>query len=134
MPPLNPRLRVSRRPATVLLVGALLGALLVSAFALVRPCVAPSESFDAAAWRTSRDALVCSERDDMVDDLRDNHLRRGMTRSDVVTLLGDGEEAATAAAEPDDLAYKLSCYIDCSWLVVSFNDADKVATADVWND
>jgi len=88
----------------------------------------PSEASSTAREQWTR------VRDDMVADLLQHDLTEGMPRSAVVQLLGGSDEAGTAAAGPGDEVYKLSCGIDCSWLVVQFDVEDRLSDATVWND
>ena len=86
--------------------------------------VTPPDAFDADAWRrASRDSL-CSHRRDMSNDLVANHLPVGMSRPEVIALLGEDERVAAwgNAAE-----YSVGCFIDCNWLVVQFDEDSKLA-------
>jgi hypothetical protein len=90
--------------------------------------------FDKAQW------VACAHfpstaRYMMIDDLLANHPLVGMTRDEVVTLLGPFHD------EPDYPGWD-NCYylgperglgVDFEWLVLEF-DGDKVATCDIRRD
>lgn len=69
--------------------------------------------FDSARWKSAERGMFFSERTRMVGDLRQNHLRLGMTREEVIALLGNplqefefrnssGWDSMAPGAAPDD--------------------------------
>lgn len=96
-------------------------------------CLAPhGDDFDSGAWRSADPGSACSARYDMVDDLLAHHLSEGMTRTEVVDLLGEGvsdEAIGMAGSEVGDLLYQTGCGIDCFWVVVEFDADDRLTEA-----
>jgi len=81
----------------------------------------PSTRFDAAHWNAKN--LPASVRLQMADDLIQTHRLDGMTRSQVISLLG--EPPKTPYFKDYDLVYLLGpergfMPIDSEWLVVKF--------------
>ncbi len=87
-------------------------------------CVLPrSDTFDAGAWRSDDGLGTCTARGPMAADLMANHLPSGMTRTEVLDVLGppDGDRSWQGEA-----AYPISCWIDCEWVIVEFDRADRL--------
>jgi hypothetical protein len=87
------------------------------------------ELWNRPDWRES-DSIEThfhSIRQQMVDDLRANHLRVGMTREDVLELIGPGDAYQHFRTPTDDcwiyyLGTDRGFGIDCEWLVVDLKD------------
>jgi hypothetical protein len=79
------------------------------------------DQFIQQVWAEADPDGECGARYGMVDDLLANHLRTGMTRAEVITLLG--------APEDPDYGYMLGCWIDCDWLTVEFTADGRVLEA-----
>jgi hypothetical protein len=92
----------------------------------VASCALRPDDFDAEAWRANVD-VFCSSRALMVDDLMaGNELRLGRPRAEVEQLLGPTEDTELWVAEDDGLVYQTSCWIDCNWLIVEFDDNQQL--------
>lgn len=88
--------------------------------------------FDTQQWRSDKDE-ACSEGYDgarrwMVGDLRDNHLREGMTPDQVLALLGPPDKS-DATAERTLLYWATSLGLTrCYYLSIKFVNARLVET------
>jgi hypothetical protein len=79
------------------------------------------DHFVQQVWVQADPDGECGARYGMVDDLLANHLSPGMTKAEVITLLG--------APEDPDYGYMLGCWIDCDWVTVEFTADDRVREA-----
>jgi hypothetical protein len=83
-----------------------------------------TRTFDPVRWNND-DSIAEGLRPGMADDLIERSLLKGKSRPEVVSLLGQGW------SDPDDrsLFYRLRDLlpIDSEWLVVGFDEADRVA-------
>lgn len=84
-------------------------------------CFRPSTNFDAARWNDKN--LPASVRLQMADDLIRTHRLDGMTRGEVIALLG--EPPKTPYFKNYELVYLLGperglMRIDSEWLIVTF--------------
>ena len=79
------------------------------------------DHFVQQVWVEADPDGECGARYGMVDDLLANHLRPGMTRPEVITLLG--------VPQDPDYGYMLGCWIDCDWVTVEFGEDDRVREA-----
>ena len=59
----------------------------------------------------------------MAADLMANHLPSGMTRTEVLDVLGPPDADRSWQGEA---AYPISCWIDCEWVIVEFDGADRL--------
>src|SRR5262245_41546823 len=87
-------------------------------------------TFDAERWRDAP-AARSHYRVKAVDDLLSRHELRGMSRSDILNLLGQPGSSQKGRAEPQALVYWLGAkgdnfFIDDYWLVIRFNAHDNV--------
>ena len=90
-------------------------------------CASDSVGFDSARWKAAR-ATACSDEGDrvrerMLADLRDDRLRLGMTRRQVLALLGPPDAVHGARAQWATQGGLTRCH----YLVVAFAD-DRVVT------
>lgn len=96
--------------------------------------------FDAALWNhpdwRSSYAIETGDhsiRQQMVDDLLATHLHVGMTRDDVLALLGPDDETAPfprgAAASVYWLGAERGFPVDSEWLLLDFDAGSKLARA-----
>jgi hypothetical protein len=76
------------------------------------------DRFVQQVWVEADPDGECGTRRGMVDDLLANYVRPGMTKAEVITLLG--------APEDQDYGYILGCWIDCDWVTVEFSADDRV--------
>jgi hypothetical protein len=84
------------------------------------PCFLPTlSSFDPVVWHIAESEEVCSRRFDMQDDLLANHLAAGMSRQEVLHLLGPPTADPTLVLDDGgtELLYRTGCWIDCYWVV-----------------
>lgn len=66
----------------------------------------------------------------MVDDLvSGDELRPGRSRDEVEALLGPTEDTEYWLSEDEGLVYQTSCWIDCNWLVIEFDDRQHLVKA-----
>ena len=88
-------------------------------------CALPSaDRFDAAGWQADDADWPCTDRAGMVPDVFDI-LEPGMDEVEVVELLGPpASDPGIAWPDRDALIWKVSCGIDCEWLVVSVRDGE----------
>jgi outer membrane protein assembly factor BamE (lipoprotein component of BamABCDE complex) len=119
----------------------LTGALFV--ILLVHGCARPGGllrgDFDAAVWRSNsieeRIDGNCGRdnpRGDMVDDLVGDHLRRGMSRDEIRSLLGSPDR--TGSGWDYCLGMWSGFRIDYDWLSLSFDKGDRLTSWSVWQD
>jgi outer membrane protein assembly factor BamE (lipoprotein component of BamABCDE complex) len=134
---------VRRHWRKLLLIGALVVAapllLLVAVIALDRPTERlPRISFDSATWKRSvTENTQEPVRLQMVDDLLHQHQLRGMTREEVVSLLGTPPK--TDYFRDYDFVYWLGpersyISIDSEWLAIKFGEDGRVRKASVVRD
>jgi hypothetical protein len=119
------------------LVGLVAVPLLLFAWAFGGCLLPRGDSFDARTWQSADPYSACSARYEMVDDLLANHLTVGMTRTEVMGLLGGAaseDELAMAGSRPGDLVYGTGCEIDCFWLVVEFGPDNQLTVARRYHD
>ncbi len=94
------------------------------------PPTVNEQSFDPAAWQAAQPDQ--STRAEMAADLVRSERLIGLTRAEVIALLGP--PTATANFEPWDLAYALGPCLDCympidpAWLVIRLTD-DRASEA-----
>lgn len=91
-------------------------------------------AFDAEVWRSEGESTI---RQEMVDDFLHNHSPIGMTRQEVIDLLG--EKSKTHHFPEYDLIYWVGIErgpyaIDSEWLVLRLDDNDKVIEAGLVTD
>jgi hypothetical protein len=91
-------------------------------------CVLPySDQFDPATSHSARRDDVGTARWEMADDLIANHLPIGMSRPEILTLLGP--------SEGDDwwgdgtASWSIGCWIDRDLVVVEFDPAGRLERA-----
>ena len=84
------------------------------------------DHFVQRVWTEADPDGDCGARGGMVDDLLTNHLRVGMTRADVETLLGPPEDP--------DYGYMLGCWIDCDWVAVEYDPSGHLINATRYQD
>ncbi len=102
----------------------LLLAALVAASVVLGGCDRLQRPFDRAAWIVA-DVDAGHTREQMVKDLFHSHPLKGMTRAEVLTLLGPAEQ--TDKWGGSDLVYVLGPQgIDFDWLVIKFGQDGKV--------
>ena len=81
-----------------------------------------SRTFDPVTWR-AESAVSCPERQSrrqMVEDIQENYLRRGMTQPEVKKLLG-APDVVTHRRRPEGWSYGLGARgSDCEYLYVGF--------------
>jgi len=97
--------------------------------------VSHRKSFDPAVWRNR--ATSDSVRLQMADDLVRNHKLKGLTKVEVVTLLGQPPQ--TPYFKAYDLVYYLGpergfMSIDSEWLIVKLGADGRVAEAKIGRD
>ena len=92
----------------------------------------PHEKFNSELWKTAN--LNAEEnmtlRWDMMNDLRNKHKLVGMTKSEIIGLLGDPSDTASS-----EFRYYLGYSktgINTGTLIVTFNDKNIVAEIRVW--
>ena len=90
----------------------------------------PGRPFDAAAWH-SADALDTNPRSRMADRLLAENALLGLTRAEVIVMLGDPE---TGYCRDWDMAYRLGperglIALDDEWLVLRLSGDGRVADA-----
>ena len=95
----------------------------------------PGRHFDATLWKNP--ATPASVRLGMADDLINAHKLNGLTRRDVVTLLG--EPPKTEYFKEYDIVYYLGpergfMGIDSEWLVLKLGSDDQVKRAAIAHD
>lgn len=96
----------------------------------VVPCITRPDRFDAEAWRATDIDALCNARVLMADDLlASDELRPGRPRDEVLALLGPTEDTEYPRGGTSGLAYVTGCWIDCTWLVVSFDDDARLEEA-----
>ena len=94
------------------------------------PCFVRPDHFEAAAWQATDTDALCNNRFEMVDDLlAGDELRPGRPRVEIEQLLGPTEDTEFWLSEADGLVYQVGCWIDCDWLIVEFDDADRLVRA-----
>lgn len=76
----------------------------------------------------------CNGRRAMADDLENSYLKPGMTRQEVVALLGEPDSYEGGYASDRTIAYEMGCFIDCDWLVVEFGATWRLIDAYVYQD
>lgn len=113
------------RPRTLLLASMSLAVGIAVVLWLAMP---PGRAFDAQAWR-SREAAWDDNAARMADRLIAQSTLTGMTRNEVVRMLGTPPE--TAYFKDWDLVYRLGpergmFAIDSEWLVVRFDGRQRV--------
>ena len=115
--------------------GIVIGALVVAIFVIAAPYLYPNRRFDSAAWQ---DPIRVEDqiRIGMVDDLLYRHDFRGMTRADVVAMLGEPDKACVWGW---DLVYWLGDQrgflgIDSEWLGIRLGDNTKVTACELLQD
>lgn len=104
--------------------------LILSAF-LLRGKI-PHEKFNSELWKT---ANLNSEENmtlrwDMMNDLRNKHKLVGMTKKEIIELLGDPGDAASS-----EFRYYLGYSktgINTGTLIITFNDKNIVTEVRVW--
>jgi len=110
----------------------LLAVVALAAFALVRTMDPQQASmpFEPAMW-ADEEALRQRPnlRRSMANDLMDNHLSKGMSRQDVIALIGHPTD--TGHFQDRDLVYRLGdeggyISVDSAWLVIDLDEAGKV--------
>lgn len=68
----------------------------------------------------------------MVDDLVAYHLRVGMTRDEVVALLGQPDRVSEGTYQGDrTLEYDMGGWMDPNWLAIEFDD-DRLLIKAFW--
>jgi hypothetical protein len=98
----------------------------------LRPCLAPASAlFDREVW-SSR--FPCNGRRAMADDLENSYLKPGMTRQEVVALLGEPDSYEGGYASDRTIAYEMGCFVDCEWLVVEFDATWQLKDAFAYQD
>lgn len=90
-------------------------------------------TFDASRWQKQHDVRVY-----MVDDLLEHHQLQGMSRKEVLQLLGQPEDTAYFKQQ-NNIVYWLGperglVRIDSEWLVIWFNRDDHVTSVKVTRD
>jgi hypothetical protein len=96
----------------------------------VAQCFLRPDTFDGPAWRSTDIDALCNARVQMVDDLvAGDELRPGRSRAEIEGLLGPTEETELWLSEEDGLVYQTSCWIDCTWLVIEFDDQQRSVKA-----
>ena len=70
----------------------------------------------------------------MIDDLLANQLVPGRARSDIEQMLGPTEEVDYWLSEAEGLVYPIDCWIDCHWLVIEFDDDNRLVRASIRQD
>jgi len=88
--------------------------------------VSSQRTFDSADWRAWGDERACdsdSPRLEMVQDLRTNTLRLGMSRAKVIRLLGPQDDPDGL---PRSLEYGLGGVIDCEFLSLDFDKRGRL--------
>lgn len=96
----------------------------------------PGVPFDKAAWRDTAD-LSQGPRAGMADRLVARRTLLGMTRTEVVDMLGQPPESYVGG--PSDLVYKLGAErsfisLDSEWLVVRFGPDGRVTECKIGTD
>jgi hypothetical protein len=126
------RLTVSTA-VTALIVAAIPAMMFAATFGT---CVLPKPTtFVGLLWKLGGGGRACSFRYEMLGDLRSDRLRPGMSRADVVSLLGEPTPGGMEYfPDGDGVAYVAGCWIDCYWLVLQFNEDDRLTAADVYQD
>ena len=93
-----------------------------------------SSTFDSDQWKKAD--LSTRDRVEMVDGLLSQHALKGLSRSEVVELLG--EPTKTDKWEDWDMIYVLGpteyMPIDHEWLVLELDETDRVSDYDVTAD
>ena len=124
---------ISRAPALSSRDRLIAGAAVVAAGLVVGAIILDSQRpkpgrFDGRLWK-----LVGPDDDDrldMIDDLVDRGRLEGLTRAKVKKMLGEPND--TGRFQPGDLAYRLGLEraympVDFEWLIIHFDDQDKVS-------
>jgi outer membrane protein assembly factor BamE (lipoprotein component of BamABCDE complex) len=100
---------------------------------LLAACTSTGE-FDAERWKNAD--LTTRERVEMVDALQRQHPLKGMTRSEIVRLLG--EPTPTDKWDEWDIIYVLGptdyMPIDHEWLVIELDERGRVSRYRVTSD
>lgn len=97
-----------------------------------------NQEFDRSAWLDASNTERLGEaRSSMIRDLLRNHLVLGRERSEVIALLGSPTE--TPYFSDHDLVYWVGheqsfFSIDSSWLVIDFNEYDKLVLVQILTD
>jgi len=108
----------------------------VVSFYSLRPRPAERIAFDSARWKGAWKTSRCV-RQQMVDDLLAKKLLEGLSRKQVVDLLGEPEEHSPCD-EANCLVYFVGPYrgmgVDSEWLVVEFSDQGRVVEASLGAD
>lgn len=92
----------------------------------------PHEKFNSEVWRTANLNLEenMTLRWDMMNDLRNKHKLVGMTKGEIIELLGDPGDTASS-----EFRYYLGYSktgINIGTLIVTFNDKNIVTEIRVW--
>ncbi|HEX7490753.1 MAG TPA: hypothetical protein VF337_03500 [Candidatus Limnocylindrales bacterium] len=105
-------------------------ALVTVALPMAPACLHFSPGFDAQIWASTS---ICNARFSMVDDLIAHHLPVGMTRDEVVALLGQPATPYEGGTDQGDrtLEYDMGGWMDTNWLVIQF-DEDWLLTKAFW--
>jgi hypothetical protein len=92
-----------------------------------------SSTFDAHWWHWNVTCSCTPIRQQMAPDIVDRNLLDGLTRRELLELLGKPHPQPRAGAERPFLAWRLGqapgILDDSQWLVVEFDDADHVVDA-----
>jgi hypothetical protein len=84
-----------------------------------RPCfVASGAQFDRGVWDTT---IPCNGREAMVGDLEQNHLTIGMTRQEVVDLLGQPDSDDEFYSGDHTITYVMNQWLNGDWLEIDFD-------------
>lgn len=122
--------RVTTPRATTIAGAGVVAALVLGLFVVIPVakgfCALPgADRFDAATWRADDADWPCSDRAGMVPDLLNDILKPGMSEHEVVELLGPPvSDPGIAWPHGDALIWKVSCAIDCEWVVVSTENGE----------
>jgi hypothetical protein len=126
----RPRLRPSRAFVRIVLLTILIASwvtVVTISLPKVLPCLGFGLGFDANTWASTD---LCNARLTMVDDLVTNHLPDGISRDEVVALLGEPNTAYDGTNQGDrTIAYDMGGWMDTNWLVVQFDDDWLLITA-----
>ena len=112
----------------VVAIGATAGAAKMADVVGIRCALAPATTFDAASWRSADGFVPCSARAGMADAVLSENLKRGMTRGDVLAVLGEPDDT-DGRWEEWDLAYAVGCFIDCNWVLIDFDETGRLIRA-----
>ena len=84
-----------------------------------RPCfLATGAQFDRSVWDST---IPCNGRESMAGDLAQNRLKTGMTRQEVVDLLGRPDSDDQFSSGDHTITYVMNQWLNGDWLEIDFD-------------